>query len=1025
MRPLRLSMQAFGPYAGVVELDFRELEGRSLFLIHGPTGSGKTTILDAMCFALFGEAAGSDRKGKDARSHFADPSMATEVTLEFALGQANWRVRRVAEQARPGGVTMKPPQATLESLGEGGAAELRASKVRDVDAEVAALLGFEVEQFRQVVLLPQGEFRRLLVSDSRDREKILETLFEAELYRRIEGELKRAGVALEREVADGRTRVDELLRVSGAADVGELKRRGDEQEARKTELDALAETLRAHMTTAARDLTAAENAAAAFAESRAAAHALASLERDSPEQAARREELAAARRAQALEALTERLANASAALDGRRRTQQQAARTLSEAEMELAAATEALATEDARGIERDEAVALVRRLEQADAAARRLVELRAAIVAAETRIADATGAISLNDRDISYAEGRIAAADNELAPIRPLVAELERRKLRVADARRTLTAAGQLEGARSFLLRQSVETGGARQRVAEAEARVAGCQALESDLLRRWAEGQAAALARGLVDGRPCPVCGSTEHPAPAVATHDVASQADVDDARAAIADARAALDARRRELETETAREGEQHRSVAILESSLGDQNDISVQQAAAAFARAESDLVEAGRAHARVFELEAEKAQQRAAIEVATADRAAAQARRTDDELLLARDRAVAAEVAKDVPAEFAAAEPAARLEGARQRARQLSKACDEARARSAAARAAHAAAIVSAQRADVERVEAETAVSDASAGLDEALAAAGFATREQLASARRSAAEIDTLEGALKRFDEALAAARSRAERAAAAVEGLTMPDVDAARAAVDAARAAVDAALDENGRLQEGLSTTRRTLAAVGDLATRIENAERRFRAVGHVAAVASGDNASGVSFARFVLGTLLDDVLAAATERLLRMSQGRFALVRAGDRRDRRRSGGLDLEVFDAHTGAERPVATLSGGESFLASLSLALGLADVVQAHTGGIRLETIFVDEGFGTLDPEALDLAMRALEDLQAGGRLVGIISHVPELRERVGARLEVLAGRRGSTARFVSAGGAAAPRREVAGE
>jgi exonuclease SbcC len=207
------------------------------------------------------------------------------------------------------------------------------------------------------------------------------------------------------------------------------------------------------------------------------------------------------------------------------------------------------------------------------------------------------------------------------------------------------------------------------------------------------------------------------------------------------------------------------------------------------------------------------------------------------------------------------------------------------------------------------------------------------------------------------------------------------------------------------------VKEALASTRRTLDQLGESAARIEEAERRYRAVGRVAQVASGANEAGVSFVRFVLGALLDDVLAAATERLLRMSQGRFALVRAGDRRDRRRSGGLDLEVFDAHTGMARPAGTLSGGEGFLASLSLALGLADVVQSHTGGIRLDTMFVDEGFGTLDPEALDLAMRALEDLQAGGRLVGIISHVPELRERVAARLEVLAGRRGSTARFVA--------------
>jgi exonuclease SbcC len=175
-------------------------------------------------------------------------------------------------------------------------------------------------------------------------------------------------------------------------------------------------------------------------------------------------------------------------------------------------------------------------------------------------------------------------------------------------------------------------------------------------------------------------------------------------------------------------------------------------------------------------------------------------------------------------------------------------------------------------------------------------------------------------------------------------------------------------------------------------------------------VGRISEVASGHNPQGITFQRFVLGALLDDVLIAATERLQIMSHRRYSLQRRAERSDRRTSGGLDLEVLDSYTGMARPVSTLSGGESFLASLALALGLSDVVQAYAGGIHLDTIFVDEGFGSLDPEALDLAFRALVDLQRGGRLVGIISHVPDLRERIDTRLEIIPDRRGSTVRFV---------------
>jgi len=175
-------------------------------------------------------------------------------------------------------------------------------------------------------------------------------------------------------------------------------------------------------------------------------------------------------------------------------------------------------------------------------------------------------------------------------------------------------------------------------------------------------------------------------------------------------------------------------------------------------------------------------------------------------------------------------------------------------------------------------------------------------------------------------------------------------------------------------------------------------------------LGHIADVANGKNALGITFQRFVQISLLDDVLLAASKRLKIMSKGRFYLRRAAERVDRRTTGGLDLVVDDAYTGKTRPVATLSGGESFLASLSLALGLADVVQSYAGGVRLDTIFIDEGFGSLDSESLDLALRSLIDLQEGGRLVAIISHVEDLKERIDARLEVTASRTGSSARFV---------------
>jgi DNA repair protein SbcC/Rad50 len=306
-----------------------------------------------------------------------------------------------------------------------------------------------------------------------------------------------------------------------------------------------------------------------------------------------------------------------------------------------------------------------------------------------------------------------------------------------------------------------------------------------------------------------------------------------------------------------------------------------------------------------------------------------------------------------------------------------------------------------VVAKARSRVETLQAE---------FSKRLQAAGFTQDGAFQQAKRNAAEIDHLEEEIGRFDGALRAARDRVERARQAADRLVLPDIEALESAARHAKADLEGAL----RAEMSITVQLRQLDAwLGDLCKtqdELETLEARYAVAGRIAEVASGHNAQGITFQRFVLAALLDDVLVAASERLHTMSRRRFSLQRATTRADRRLAGGLDLQVYDSYTGTTRAVSTLSGGESFLASLSLALGLADVVQAYAGGVHLDTLFVDEGFGSLDPEALDLAFRALVDLQRAGRLVGIISHVPELKERIDVRLEVIPTQRGSVTRFI---------------
>ena len=286
---------------------------------------------------------------------------------------------------------------------------------------------------------------------------------------------------------------------------------------------------------------------------------------------------------------------------------------------------------------------------------------------------------------------------------------------------------------------------------------------------------------------------------------------------------------------------------------------------------------------------------------------------------------------------------------------------------------------------------------------------LESAGFDGLKEYQEARKTPDEIKKMESEIKGFDQSLHAARDRLARAARAAEGLAEPDLEKLALAEAEAKEEHDQLLIKEGQLQSQVREGNKSLKKLQELEGQLESLEGRYMVFGRISEVANGRNKYGLTFQRFVLGALLDDVTIAATERLKLMSRGRYHLQRTTELSRRNAAGGLDLEVFDTYTGAARNVSTLSGGETFLASLSLALGLADVVQSYSGGIHLDTIFVDEGFGTLDPESLDFAMRALIDLQKGGRLVGIISHVPELKERIDARLEVQPTDRGSVAGF----------------
>lgn len=1084
MRLHRLTLTAFGPFAGREEIDFDALSAAGLFLLRGDTGAGKTSLLDAVCFGLYGALPGARGEIKGAerriRSDHAEPGLAPEVEVEFSMRDRRLRVTRHPEWDRPkkrGTGTVRTQMASLLAEWDGSAWQPLSHRNDEVGQMISLLLGMDVHQFTRVAMLPQGEFAAFLRSTDAEREKLLKRLFDTTLFDRtvqLAAERKRE---LTEQVGGRRNAMDAAVAETAAAVSArwgqEVLDAAEAPEHATAALEGEGDATEAPEGVAAGEGTPEDGASSApegvadaperpvgdagerptcagsetwFARLRATADEHLEAARTRSEQAARIAEDARAsvttaerRTADAAalqelekrtEAVTEQADTDAAdrerlrlhtvavgvrseldAAASSRAASDRAAQELVVAGERLADVAEATVAAEGgdpekwetwraevmtAGEELDHLVSRTARWQElADAAAESAAEAlraeseatQAARVAAEATTAArqaGTAKQQAEQEEQAAAEALAAATTAAEAAVTP-GRSIQEAEQEVERARALVKAAGEASRARA-----------AQQAAAAAEEHaVAGLRSAQEEAIavreRRTAALTSVLAAEELHTGEACPVCGSSEHPHPAATAASLAP--DVAQAALAAADqeveaAAARLDAARAAgSEADKVRDAahlaaaglSEEAAAAGLEQERGRLREITAgwaeHEAAATAAQRAAARHSAAQADARIRS-DALDAAERAATE---ADGAAVRARMLADEAgaghadVATRRRAVKAwqGCLRAVAQGLTVLEQATRTSRARS---------DEAEA------ALHRAGLTAEQARAAVMPAAEAA--EVRAGVDR-LSAERSRLQELEASDRIGRARQDRQDGvvppdaeAMAVLAEAVAEAQEQASAAAAEVGA-----VAAVLEGIERGRARVLALEQELGLL----AARARTAEAIADLVA------------------GNGENARNMSLPTYVLAARLETVAEAATQRLAAMSDGRYRLVHVDAKRGNRRSG-LGLAVEDAWTGARRAPETLSGGETFMASLALALGLADVVQEESGGVDVETLFVDEGFGTLDADTLDLVLDGLDQLRRGGRLVGVVSHVTELATRIPVQIRVDKSRHGSTTRLI---------------
>ncbi|AKL94046.1 DNA repair exonuclease subunit C [Clostridium aceticum] len=1045
MRPIQLTMSAFGPYAEVESIDFTRLNGKNIFLITGPTGAGKTTIFDGIAYAIYGKTSGSDRDQEHIRSDFANEDTLTYVELTFQLHGKKYYIKRIPKQykkkTRGEGYTEQKSDAELKIIEDNKIY----TGVLEVDHKIKEIIGLTYEQFRQIVMIPQGEFRELLLAGSKERQEIFRKIFGTNIFKEIQIQLyeraKKIASEVTRLTEERRTNIKNIY-------VGECEELSQLISTETINVSLLEETLTNQIQRDKEEEKKLTKEIEGLEEACTALHKKINEALKNNEKFQRKleieqekmklqekegvirlyiEKVSKGRKALNLKGLEDSYLNNIDKVEKRKGEIENLYIVLKEAEKTLENAEKILMEEESKQEQRQTLMNQAIIYKGYTDKVKVYEEKQGHYAALQSSLETSLSNVNRKKQDVEMIKSKIKSLHLEAEGIRKatkdagvLVRDLEKKEALQKKLKQFQPLLQELDRIRKQCNKQIEEKNQMKKRYEDQKAKL-------QEMQHKFYKGYAGLLAKDLKEEDSCPVCGSHHHPNPAKMIEDVPTQEmlqkEEEKLKILEENYRISYEEFQRLMGSGTAQKRQVEDQKVEIQEII--EVDISAfeKEALTGFIKEKLKLlskeIDALRQRCEALE-EQQNRQEELIIEAEQKTETLAKEEKQLETILeqytkvygeVQKETTTIETLEKELPEEIRTQKKLQdKITTIVSEYNLMEKALHDAKEQFLKNKERNTSLLKEKVIKEEDLKEIKMECGQLQKKLKEEIIALGFEDEEAYRIAKLAEDQIETLEKEIKTYDGNV---KSNEDRYKEIIEGLKDLKV------VD-----INVIEDELGKKTEEKSslTTKSTEVFarikhntdisinIKKINEAIKKEEKNYSIIGELAKVAKGDNSEKITFESYVLAAYFDDIIEAANIRLGKMTGNRYEMSRIKEKSKGNAQSGLEIEVFDNYTGKSRHIKSLSGGEKFEASLSLALGLADVVQSYAGGISLETMFIDEGFGTLDTKSLDNAIECLLELQSSGRLVGIISHVQELKDRIATRLEIQQEIGGSKTKFI---------------